>query len=321
MRVLVSGGAGFIGSHLVESLLERGDEVHVVDDFNDFYDPQLKRDNLSVAMEHAAFSLHEGDIRSAGLMQDVFSRARPEVVVHIAARAGVRPSLLEPELYLDVNVRGTWVILEAARRAGVEHIVFASSSSVYGNDSPAPFREDARADRQASPYGATKRMGELLTYNFHHLQGIPVTCLRFFTVYGPRCRPDLAIHKFSRLIAGGQPLPVYGDGSALRDFTYVDDIVGGIIRAMDRPQGFEIINLGCGRPVRLLELVSLLEHRLEAKAVLDFQPPQAGDVEMTWADVAKAEALLGWRPTTPIERGLDQWCEWFLPKQALEMKR
>ncbi|HEU4760471.1 MAG TPA: GDP-mannose 4,6-dehydratase [Dehalococcoidia bacterium] len=321
MKVLVTGGAGFIGSHLVERLQERGDEVHVVDDFNDFYDPRQKRDNLSAAKEHAAFRLHEGDIRSGAFMEDVFAQARPQVVIHIAARAGVRPSLLEPELYLDVNVSGTGLLLECSRRWGVEHFVFASSSSVYGNDSSVPFQEDAAADRPASPYGATKRMGELLAYSYHHLYGLPVAALRLFTVYGPRCRPDLAVHKFSRLIAGGQPVPIYGDGSAWRDFTYVDDIVGGILRAVDRRQGFEIINLGYGKPVRVLELVSMLEERLGATAQLDFQPPQAGDVEKTWADVSKAERLLGWRPTTSIERGLDHWCEWFLSKQALEMKR
>ena len=317
----MTGGGGFIGSHLVERILDRGDEVHVVDDFNNYYDPEIKWRNLESARGQAGFSLHEGDIRDVEFIENVFTQARPQVLVHAAARAGVRPSLLQPDLYIDVNVRGTGVVLEAARRWGVEHFVFASSSSVYGNDSAAPFCEDAAADRPASPYGATKRMAELLTHVYHDLYGLPVTALRLFTVYGPRCRPDLAVHKFSRLMMAGEPLPVYGDGSALRDFTYVDDIVEGVVRAMDRPQGFEIINLGCSRPVQVLELISLLEERLGVPAERDFQPPQAGDVVMTCANVSKAERLLGWRPTTPLERGLDCWCEWFVSQRSLEIKR
>ena len=305
----------------MDRLLARGDEVHVVDDFNDYYNPQLKWHNLEEARSQAGFSLHEGDIRDAEFIEDVFTQARPRNLVHIAARAGVRPSLLQADLYIDVNVRGTGVVLEAARKQGVEHFVFASSSSVYGNDSAAPFCEDAAADRPASPYGATKRMGELLAHAYHDLYGLPVTALRLFTVYGSRCRPDLAVHKFSRLITEGAPLPVYGDGSALRDFTYVDDIVEGIVLAMDRPPGFEVINLGCDRPVRVLELISLLEERLGIPAQRHFQSPLAGDVAMTWADVTKAERLLGWQPTTPLERGLDRWCEWFLSQRLLEVKR
>lgn len=321
MRVLVTGGAGFIGSHLVDRLLAQGNEVHAVDDFNDYYDPQLKWHNLEEARSQTGFSLHEGDIRDAQFIEHVFTQARPRIVVHIAARAGVSPSLLQADLYIDVNVRGTGIVLEAARNQGVEHFVFASSSSVYGNDSPAPFREDAAADRPASPYGATKRMGELLAYAYHQLYGLPVTGLRLFTVYGSRCRPDLAVHKFSRLMMAAEPLPVYGDGSALRDYTYVDDIVEGIVLAMDRPQGFEIINLGCSRPVQVLQLISLLAELLQAQARLEFQPPQAGDVAMTCADVTKAERLLGWQPTTPLEHGLDRWCEWFLSQRPLEVKR
>ena len=295
--------------------------MQVVDDFNDYYDPQLKWHNLEEARSRPGFSLHQGDIRDAAFIEEVFVQARPQVIVHIAARAGVRPSLLQAELYIDVNAGGTGVILEAARRLGVEHFVFASLSSVYGNDGASPFREDAAADRPSSPYGATKRMGELLAYAYHELYGLPVTALRLFTVYGPRCRPDLAVNKFSRLLMVGEPLPVYGDGSALRDFTYVDDIVDGIVLAMDRPQGFEIINLGCGRPVQVLKLISTLAELLQAEARPEFQPPQIGDVAMTYADVAKAEVLLGWRPTIPLERGLDRWCEWFLSQHSLEIKR
>lgn len=321
MRVLVTGGAGFIGSHVVERLLARGDEVHVADSFDPFYDPARKRANLKAVWDNPAFSLYEADIRSADLMEEAFRAARPDVVIHMAARAGVRPSLLEPELYLDVNVRGTGVLLEQARRWDVHHFVFASSSSVYGNDSTPPFREEAAADRPASPYGATKRMGELLAHSYQHVYGLPVTALRLFTVYGPRGRPDLAVHKFSRLILQGEPVPVYGDGSALRDFTYVDDITDGIVCAADRTGGFEIINLGCGRPVKVLELIALLEEMLERKARIEFQPPQAGDVAMTCADVSKAERLLGWRPVTPIEKGVERFCDWLQREIPLEMKR
>ncbi len=308
--MLVTGGAGFIGSHLVERLLAAGHQVSILDDFNDFYDPALKRANLQPMVDEPGLTVHEGDIRDRPLVAEVMAQERPEAVMHLAARAGVRPSLLQPKLYLDVNVRGTWTVLDAARQADVGHFVLASSSSVYGNDSPAPFREDARADQPASPYGATKRMAELLAYTVHSLHGMPVTALRIFTAYGPRCRPDLAVHKFSRLMVNGQPVPVYGDGSALRDFTYVGDVAEGLGRALDRPQGFRVINLGNGRPITVLRLVSLLEERLGVPARIEFQPAQAGDVDLTFASIERAEQLLGWRPTTPIERGLDLWCQW-----------
>jgi UDP-glucuronate 4-epimerase len=319
MRVLVTGGAGFIGSHLVERLLERGNDVSAVDDFNDSYDPRRKRVNLEQAQPKAGFSLHEGDIRDAGFIESVFAQERPQTVVHIAARAGVRPSLADPDLYLDVNVRGTGIVLDAARRWEVERFVFASSSSVYGNNSEGPFREDAAADRPTSPYGATKRMGELLARTYHDLYGLPVTALRFFTVYGPRCRPDLAVHKFSRLILEGKPIQIYGDGTALRDFTYVDDIIEGVVSALDRPQGYEIVNLGCGRPVPVMRLIALLEERLGLPTEKEFQDQQPGDVDVTWADVTKARDLLGWQPTTPLERGVDLWCEWCLTGLSLEV--
>ncbi len=317
MRILVTGGAGFIGSHLVERLLAASHEVTIVDDFNDFYDPAVKRANLAAVADHPDLSVLEGDIRDARLVNLAMVRARPEAVVHLAARAGVRPSLLEPELYLDVNVRGTWMVLDAAQRVGADQFVFASSSSVYGNESRAPFVEEQPADRPASPYGATKRMGEILAHTFHHLHGLNVTCLRLFTVYGARCRPDLAVNKFSRLILKGEPVPVYGNGSAQRDFTYIDDIVDGVVRALERPRGYNLINLGCGQPITVLQLVSLLEERLGGTADVQFLPPQAGDVEMTYAGVDRARELLQWSPLTGIERGLDLWCEWLFAQASV----
>lgn len=320
MRVLVTGGAGFIGSHLVERLLEHGHHVSVLDDFNDFYDPALKRENLTAVQGRGDLTINVGDIRNRQLVMEVIAREKPEAIAHLAARAGVGPSLREPELYLEVNVGGTYAVLEAARQAGIGHFVFASSSSVYGNDSPTPFQEEAAADRPISPYGATKRMGEVLAYSFHGLYGMPVTMLRLFTAYGARCRPDLAVHKFSRLMVNGQPIPVYGNGRARRDFTYVNDLVEGLVKAVERPRGFEVINLGYGRPITVLKLISLLENRLGARAKIEFQPPQPGDVDITYASIDRAKQLLDWQPTTPIEHGLDLWCQWFLSHRSVDLK-
>ena len=316
MRVLVTGGAGFIGSHLVERLLARGERVSVIDDFNDYYDPAGKRSNLAAVRADPRLAVYEGDIRDQRLVAEIMMRERPEALVHLAARAGVRASIAQPELYLQVNVDGTHVLLQSALQTGVEHFVFGSSSSVYGADTPAPFREDAPADRPISPYGATKRMGEILAHTFHWLYGMPVTVLRLFTVYGPRCRPDLAVHSFSRRMLEGEPISVFGDGSAQRDFTYVEDIVAGFERAIDRPQGYRVFNLGGGRPITVLRLISLLEERLGVQAALEFGPPQQGDVEMTFAGIERAERLLAWRPEVAIEEGLDRWCRWYGSRTA-----
>jgi UDP-glucuronate 4-epimerase len=311
MTILVTGGAGFIGSHLGERLLKEGQSVACVDNFNDFYDPARKRRNLATAQEHPGFTLHEVDVCDGEALRAAFAAARPDVVVHLAAWAGVRPSLRWPQRYVAVNVGGTTNVLECCREAGVTRLVFGSSSSVYGNTAAIPFREEDPAVQPISPYAATKRAGELLCHTYHHLYSLNVTCLRFFTVYGPRQRPDLAIHKFTRLIDTGQPMEMYGDGTSQRDYTYVDDLIDGVVRAIDRDLGYEIINLGEARTVALRELIALLENALGKKAIIKRFPPQPGDVERTYADVTKAERLLGYHPQTPIEEGLERFVAWY----------
>jgi len=304
-RVLVTGGAGFIGSHLVQALVERGDEVVIVDNFDPFYPERLKRRAL-----HPQARLLESDIRDQDAMHRAFGEARPEVVVHLAALAGVRPSLERPAAYMDVNVRGTASVLEAARKAGTPRFVLGSSSSVYGARAQAPFREAARIDSPESPYAASKVASEVLARTFHNLSGLEVASLRFFTVYGPRQRPDLAIHKFSRRMLAGQPLPFYGDGSTRRDYTWVDDIIAGVLRACDVPLQFDVLNLGGAQTTSLAELVTLLEEALGVRAVLDRQPAQPGDVPLTSADVSHSGEVLGYAPRTPIRAGLRQFAQW-----------
>lgn len=310
-RVLVTGGAGFIGSHLCEALLARGDSVTAFDDFNEFYDPAIKRRNAAALAKRKGFRLVEGDIRDAAAVDALFSASRFDTVVHLAAMAGVRPSLEKPLLYDSVNVAGTIVLLEAARRHGSPRFVFGSSSSVYGASSRVPFREDDPADRPVSPYAATKRAGELLAHNWHHLYGLDVVCLRFFTVYGPRQRPEMAIHKFARLIDRGEPVPLFGKGDSRRDYTYVSDIVGGVLGAMERPPGFSIYNLGESRTVSLLDLVRLLEKALGKEARLDHRPDQPGDVPITYADVSRARADLRYDPRVGVEEGISLFVDWF----------
>jgi len=309
--VLVTGGAGFIGSHLVEALLEEGRDVIAFDNFDDFYDPGIKRTNIATALKSPRFTLVKGDIRDAQQLDECLTTFRPTVIVHLAARAGVRPSVAQPALYQEVNCTGTINVLETARKYGIGQVVFGSSSSVYGANSSVPFREDARADGPISPYAATKRAGELLCHTFHHLYGIKITCLRFFTVYGPRQRPDLAIHKFARLITEGQEVPVYGDGSAQRDLTYIDDILQGVMRAIETPFDFDIFNLGESRTISVTQLINLLEESLGMKADVAFYPPQPGDVPITYADISKARDSLGYNPTTPIEEGIVRFVEWY----------
>ncbi len=315
MKVLVTGGAGFIGSHLCERLLREGKSVVCLDDFNDFYDPAVKRGNLAEAMRHPAFRLVEGDIRDRSLVEGIFHGERPRAVVHLAAMAGVRPSLLDPLLYQDVNVRGTAVLLEAAREFPVENFIFGSSSSVYGEQEKVPFAEDDRVDRPVSPYAATKAAGELLCAAWSRLHGLPVTCLRFFTVYGPRQRPEMAIHTFARLILEGKPIPVYGDGSSRRDYTYIDDIIGGLMRSLRTPFPYEIINLGGARTMELGALIGLLEQALGRKAIVDRRPAQPGDVSITFADIGKAKRLLGYDPSFPVERGIGEFTRWLLARR------
>ena len=316
--ILVTGGAGFIGSHLVDRLIaDGGASVTVVDDFNDFYDPRIKRANIASHLERDDFELVEADIADSRAMNDLFARAGFDCVVHLAARAGVRPSVEDPLAYEESNVRGTFTLLEAARRNGVPKFIFGSSSSVYGLNSKVPFAEEDPIANPISPYAATKIAAEAACRVYSHLYELRVVCLRFFTVYGARQRPDLAIHKFARLISQGQPIPIFGDGTTRRDYTYIDDIISGVRAAMQYDQSqFEVINLGESQTVELRRLVELLERALGRRAIIDHQPLQPGDVPLTYADVGKARRLLGYEPQTNIEAGIDRFVDWF-KKQKL----
>jgi UDP-glucuronate 4-epimerase len=311
--VLVTGGAGFIGSHLVGRLLAEGAwRVSVVDDFNDFYDPAVKRGNVEPHAGRDDFKLYEADIRDRAALGEIFKGTRFDVIVHLAARAGVRPSLVEPVLYAETNINGTLNLLELAREHGVRRFVFGSSSSVYGENEKVPFAEDDPIFKPISPYAATKAAGELLCHTYSHLFGVRCVCLRFFTVYGARQRPDLAIHKFARLISKGKPIPVFGDGTTRRDYTYIDDIIAGVRAAVDyESSDYEVINLGESRTVELRELIGLLEKELGREAIIDRQPTQPGDVPQTFADISKARRLLGYDPRTPIEEGIRRFVGWY----------
>jgi UDP-glucuronate 4-epimerase len=312
-NILITGGAGFIGSHLVDRLLaEGGWRITVVDDFNDFYDPAIKRENVRARLSDPDYQLVEADIRNQTALEEAFGGRAFDCVVHLAARAGVRPSLKEPRLYVETNINGTLNLLELARANGVKQFVFGSSSSVYGMNAKVPFSEDDPIFNPISPYAATKAAGELICHSYAHLYDLRIVCLRFFTVYGARQRPDLAIHKFAKLISAGKPIPVFGDGTTRRDYTYVDDIIAGVRAAMDYDQSkYEVINLGESRTVELRELISLLEQALGQPAEIDRQPLQPGDVPQTFADIAKARSLLGYDPQTQIEAGIEEFVEWF----------
>src|SRR3984893_13115373 len=315
--ILITGGAGFIGSHLVDRLLFEGDcQLFIVDDFNDFYDPAIKRGNVNVHRKNANFHLFETDIRDKQALEKVFDEVPGggdfQSIVHLAARAGVRPSLEQPLLYAETNIQGTLNLLDLARASGVQQFVFGSSSSVYGINDKVPFSEDDPIRQPISPYAATKAAGELLCHTYSHLYDMRCICLRFFTVYGPRQRPDLAIHKFALLISEGEPIPVFGDGTTRRDYTFIDDIIGGVRAAIDYTSSdYEVINLGESRTVELRELISLLEKELGATAKIDRQPLQPGDVPQTYADITKARRLLDYNPQTQIEEGLHRFVEWF----------
>jgi UDP-glucuronate 4-epimerase len=311
--ILITGGAGFIGSHLVDRLLaEGGWQINVVDDFNNFYDPSIKRENVRTHLRQSAYELHEADIRDLAALKKIAAGRRFDCIVHLAARAGVRPSLTQPLLYSETNVNGTLNLLELARQHNVKQFVFGSSSSVYGINAKVPFSEDDPIRQPISPYAATKAAGELICHAYSHLYGIRCVCLRFFTVYGARQRPDLAIHKFAKLISAGMPIPVFGDGTTRRDYTYIDDIMAGVRAAIDYEKtDYEVINLGESRTVELRELISLLEHELDQHAIVERQPPQPGDVPQTYADISRARALLGYDPHTQIEDGIHRFIEWF----------
>ena len=312
-NILVTGGAGFIGSHLVDTLLGEGVwNVTVVDDLNDFYSPDTKRANLSSARSNPSFELAEIDIRNGDKLRGVFDSKQFDCIVHLAARAGVRPSLSQPKLYAETNIDGTLNLLELARDYEVKQFVFGSSSSVYGINAKVPFAEDDRIHQPISPYASTKAAGELLCHTYSHLFDIRTVCLRFFTVYGARQRPDLAIHKFSRLISEGKPIQIFGDGTTRRDYTYIDDIIQGVRSAIDYDASMhEVFNLGESETTELNRLVELLEESLEMKAIIDRQPMQPGDVPTTYADISKARRLLSYDPRTKIEEGLPKFVEWF----------
>lgn len=315
-NILLTGGAGFIGSHVCEVLLAEGCEVTILDDFNDFYDPAIKEANLSEVADR--IRVVRGDLRDRELVDRTFDSGSFDAVIHLAARAGVRPSIADPRLYVSTNIDGTLNLLEASRRNGVGHFVFASSSSVYGVNRKVPFAENDLIERTISPYAATKLAGEQLCSNYSHLFGIRCVCLRFFTVYGPRQRPDLAIAKFTRNILEGRPIPQYGDGSTARDYTYIDDIVHGVMAAarytVDVP--FDIFNLGGSATNTLSQLIRLLEESLGRQAVIELLPEQPGDVPRTFADVDKARRLLGYEPSTPLAEGLRKYAAWAIARTA-----
>jgi len=309
-HALVTGGAGFIGSHLVDRLLKEGWQVTVVDNLDPFYDPAIKRKNISTHFDYETYRLLEIDIRDMEALQEKLTDDY-DVIVHLAAKAGVRPSIQDPIGYQEVNVKGTQNLLEFARHRGIKQFIFGSSSSVYGINPNVPWKEDDYVLKPISPYAATKVSGELLGHVYSHLYGIRFIALRFFTVYGLRQRPDLAIHKFARLMLEGKPIPIYGEGSSRRDYTYIDDIIEGVHRAMDYTDTlYEVINLGNNQTVSLLEMVRTLEEALGIKAKLEFFPPQPGDVPQTWADMEKAERLLGFRPKTEFEEGIEEFVKW-----------
>ncbi len=316
--VLVTGAAGFIGSHLTDHLLTDGATVVGMDNFCDFYDPAIKRANIADAASHDRFTLVEADIRDRDAVTGAFEKHRPDAVIHLAAMAGVRPSIERPDYYTQVNLNGTVNLLDAAVAGGVKRFVFASSSSVYGNNPKAPFAETDPVDHPISPYAATKKAGELIAHTYWHLHQLPVVCARLFTVYGPRQRPDLAIGKFLKLVAAGQPIPMFGDGSTSRDYTYVDDIVAGLLACLDRsdPQrGFGIYNLGGSDPVSLKAMIQTIEKVTGQTAKIEPMPMQPGDVNRTWADLTRSEADLGYRPATRLADGIARQWAWL---QALD---
>lgn len=316
-HVLVTGGAGFIGSHLVERLLRDGQRVSIVDNFDDFYSPDVKRRNVEASLASADCRLYEADIRNATQLASAWSREPIDVVVHLAAKAGVRPSIRQADRYADVNVVGTIRVLEAAREFGCQKFVFASSSSVYGNNDKVPFSEEDRVDFPISPYAATKKAGEEICYTYHRLYDLPMTCLRFFTVYGPRCRPDLAVAKFTRLIDEDQPVPMYGDGSMKRDFTFISDIVSGVTAAIERCDRFRIYNLGGSRPIVVRDMIQTIGDALGKEPVIESEPQPPGDVNVTYADVSRAQAELKYEPRVEFADGIGRYVDWYRQMKAL----
>lgn len=315
MNILITGGAGFIGSHLSEKIIDLGHKVVCVDNFNDYYDPAIKENNISGIIDNENYRLYRADILDKKAIGEIFSIDGIDLVIHLAARAGVRPSLSNAALYEKVNVEGTINLLENCREHGIRRFIFASSSSVYGGNKKIPFSETDRVDFPVSPYAATKKSGELICYTYHHLYDISIFAFRFFTVYGPRQRPEMAIHKFSRKILGDKPVEVYGDGTSSRDYTYIDDIINGITNSLGCINGYEVINLGNSKPVGLLKLIGLIEETAGKKALINFEDMQPGDVFTTYADTQKARKLIDYSPETPIEKGIGHFIEWYKKKK------
>jgi UDP-glucuronate 4-epimerase len=319
MRILVTGGAGFIGSHLVEKLLATGHAVSILDDFNDFYDPQIKHANIQGVA--AQIAIHRVDLRDSAAVNSLFHREKFDVIVHLAARAGVRPSICQPQLYYDTNVSGTLHLLEAARLTGIGRFIFASSSSVYGISKTVPFSESLHLTQTISPYAATKIAGEFLCSTYSHLYGIRAVALRFFTVYGARQRPDLAIHQFTKRIHAGEPIDQYGDGTTKRDYTYIDDIIQGVMAALEYEGPlFDLFNLGESDTIQLKDLIASIENVLGRKAQINHLPEQPGDMPVTCADISKARRLLAYDPSTPLSVGLPKFVDWFLETQGKKGK-
>ncbi|MCJ7471655.1 MAG: GDP-mannose 4,6-dehydratase [Actinobacteria bacterium] len=315
MNILITGGAGFIGSHLSEKIIALGHRVICIDNFNDYYDPAIKENNINGILDNENYRLYRADILDKQAIREIFSTSSIDLVIHLAARAGVRPSLANAVLYEKVNVEGTINLLESCREHGVDKFIFASSSSVYGGNEKTPFSEDDRVDSPVSPYAATKKSGELICYTYHHLYNISVFAYRFFTVYGPRQRPEMAIHKFSRKILDGEPIEVYGDGTSSRDYTYIDDIITGIANSLECIDGYEVINLGNSKPIRLLKLIGFIEETVGKKSIIDFRDPQPGDVFTTYADTRKARKMINFSPETPIEKGIGHFIKWYKKKK------
>jgi UDP-glucuronate 4-epimerase len=315
MNILVTGGAGFIGSHVCEKLISFGHRVICVDNFNDYYNPQIKESNISGIRTPWNFTLFRNDILKNDLLEYIFLNNSIDIVIHLAARAGVRPSIANARLYEEVNVLGTINLLECCKKFGVDRFVFASSSSVYGGNKKVPFSEDDNVDHPVSPYAATKKAGELICYTYSHLFDMNIFCYRFFTVYGPRQRPEMAINKFTGLVLSGKPIDIYGDGLSSRDYTYIDDVADTVAGNLENIKGYEIFNLGNSRPVKLVELIGLIESASGKKAIINRMDFQPGDVQTTFADITKAKKMLRYNPATPIESGISKFVEWYRAKK------
>lgn len=314
--ILVTGGGGFIGSHVAEKLLERGESVCVIDEMNDYYDVAVKEKNIEILNKYPNFRFYKGDLCDGPFLEEVWNKEKPRRVVHMAARAGVRPSIDDPIIYVKSNVEATTRLLDLARKTGNDSFVFASSSSVYGGSKKSVFGETDVVDFPVSPYAATKKACELLAHTYHHLYKMNIAALRFFTVFGPRGRPDMAPLKFVEKISNGKPIQQYGDGSSSRDYTYIDDIVQGVIQSLDKPMGFQIYNLGNGKHTRLKDFIKLVEKETERKAIIEYLPDQPGDVPRTCADISKAKTLLEYDPKTPFPQGIKMLVQWYNEKNA-----